>query len=103
MIRAYALYRRSRSHQDLSIEEQREAVRAWAAANGYEIVREFSDSASGLNTDQRHEFLTLLHLCAEPRLRQADTVLCYDVSRFSRLDPEEAGFHEYSLRRAGVR
>lgn len=41
--------------------------------------------------------------CAEPRLRQADTVLCYDVSRFSRLDPEEAGFHEYSLRRAGVR
>jgi DNA invertase Pin-like site-specific DNA recombinase len=31
MIHAYALYRRSRSHQDLSIEEQREAVRAWAA------------------------------------------------------------------------
>ncbi len=24
------------------------------------------------------------------------------VLRFSRLDPEEAGFHEYSLRRAGV-
>ena len=26
-----------------------------------------------------------------------------DGSRFSRLDPEEAGFHEYSLRRLGVR
>src|SRR5262249_60878023 len=38
-----------------------------------------------------------------PDRREASTVLCYDVSRFSRLDPEEAGFHEYSLRRAGVR
>lgn len=25
------------------------------------------------------------------------------MSRFSRLDPEEAGFHEYSLRRLRVR
>jgi len=103
MTPAYALYRRSRAYQDLSIEEQRQAVRAWAAENGYRIVREFADDASGLDTERRHEFLTLLKICAQPPLRAADVVLCYDISRFSRLDPEEAGFHEYSLRRAGVR
>jgi DNA invertase Pin-like site-specific DNA recombinase len=102
-IPAYALYRRSRSHQDLSVEEQRQAVRGWAGEQGYTIVREFADDASGLDTERRREFLALLELCARPELRQASTVLCYDVSRFSRLDPEEAGFHEYSLRRAGVR
>ena len=103
MTAAYALYRRSRAYQDLSIEEQRHAVRTWAVTNGYRIVREFADDASGLDTARRHDFLTLLQICAQPGLRNADVVLCYDISRFSRLDPEEAGFHEYSLRRAGVR
>src|SRR5438132_4999756 len=103
MIPAYTLYRRSRASQDLSIEEQRRAVRAWADAEGYEIVREFADDASGLDTARRREFLTLLAICAESGRREADVVLCYDVSRFSRLDPEEAAFHEHSLRRAGVR
>src|SRR5439155_9920593 len=103
MIPAYALFRRSRASQDLSIEEQRRAVRAWADAEGYEIVREFADDASGLDTARRREFLTLLAICTEPGRRDADVVLCYDVSRFSRLDPEEAAFHEGSLRRAGVR
>ncbi len=103
MTAAYALYRRSRAYQDLSIEEQRHAVRTWAGTNGYFIVREFTDDASGLDTARRRDFLTLLQICAQPGLREADVVLCYDISRFSRLDPEEAGFHEYSLRRAGVR
>jgi site-specific DNA recombinase len=101
--RAFALYRRSRVHQDLSVEEQRAAVRAWAAEHGHEIVREFSDDASGLDTRRRREFAALLALCKRPGPRAADVVLCYDVSRFSRLDPEEAAFHEYSLGRAGVR
>src|SRR5438445_6837276 len=103
MTAAYTLYRRSRAYQDLSIEEQRHAVRTWAGTNGYRIVREFADDASGLDTARRHDFLTLLQICAQPGVREADVVLCYDISRFSRLDPEEAGFHEYSLRRAGVR
>jgi DNA invertase Pin-like site-specific DNA recombinase len=100
---AFALYRRSRSHQDLSIEQQRAAVRAWAVDHGYVIVREFSDDASGLDTGRRREFTELMALCARPGARAAEVVLCYDVSRFSRLDPEEAAFHEYSLRRSGVR
>jgi DNA invertase Pin-like site-specific DNA recombinase len=96
MTAAYAPYRRSRAYQDLSIEEQRHAVRTWAGTNGYFIVREFAADASGLDTARRRDFLTLLQICAQPGLREADVVLCYDISRFSRLDPEEAGFHEYS-------
>jgi DNA invertase Pin-like site-specific DNA recombinase len=103
MIPAYALYRRSTSHQDLSIEEQRAEVMAWAEAHGYEIIREFRDDASGLDTARRREFQALLDLCSDARRREAGIVLCYDVSRFSRLDPDEAAFHEHSLRRAGVR
>jgi len=103
VISSYALYRRSTTAQDLSIEEQRAAVRAWASEHGYGIVREFSDDASGLDTARRRDFLTLLQVCSEPRGREADHVLVYDISRFSRLDPDEAAFHEYSLRRAGAR
>jgi DNA invertase Pin-like site-specific DNA recombinase len=102
VIPAYALYRRSRSHQDLSIEEQRDEIRAWASANGYRVIREFADSGSGLDTDRRREFQQLLAICSSGR-READVVLCYDVSRFSRLEADEAAFFEFSLRRAGVK
>ncbi len=100
---AYALFRRSTSAQDLSIEQQRTGVQAWASAHGYHIVREFADDASGLDTRRRRQFQDLLQLCADPARRAADFVLCYDVSRFSRLDPDEAAYHEHSLRRVGVR
>ena len=103
MTAAFALYRRSGAAQDLSIEEQRAAVRPWASANGYEIIREFADDVSGLDTDRRRGFLGLLQLCAQADRRAADVVLCYDISRFSRLEPDEAAFHEISLRHAGVR
>jgi site-specific DNA recombinase len=103
MTPAYALLRRSRSHQDLSITDQRAAVTAWASANGYTIVREFADDGSGLDTARRREFTELLAVCSDKSRRQADVVLCYDVSRFSRLDPDEAAWHEYGLKRAGVR
>ncbi len=103
MTPAYALYRRSRAHQDLSVEEQRQEIGRWAAQHGYEIVWEFADDRSGLDTGRRRGFLTLLEVCSDSRRRRADVVLVYDISRFSRLEPDEAAFHEFSLRRAGVR
>src|SRR5229473_789640 len=81
MIPAFALYRRSRSHQDLSIEEQRQAVLSYAAEHGFQIVREFADSKSGLDTERRHGFQELLRICSQPDRRGADVVLCYDVSQ----------------------
>src|SRR5712692_4106777 len=103
MIPAYALYRRSRAHQDLSVEERRQEVGRWAMQHGFEIVQEFADDRSGLDTSRRRGFLALLDLCSDSQRRVADVVLVYDVSRFSRLEPDEAAFDEFSLRRAGVR
>ncbi len=103
MIPAFALYRRSRAEQDLSIEQQRAEVRAWAAEHGYKIVREFQDDASGLDTARRKDFNALLQVCTQAGRREADLVLVYDVSRFSRLEPDEAAYHEFNLRRLGVR
>ena len=103
MIPAYALFRRSRVHQDLSVEEQRDEISRWATQQGYQIVQEFTDDRSGLDTSRRRGFLALLDLCSDPNRRVADIVLVYDVSRFSRLEPDEAAFHEFSLKRAGVR
>jgi DNA invertase Pin-like site-specific DNA recombinase len=103
MIPAYALYRRSRAHQDLSVEEQRQEIALWAKENDRKIVREFADDRSGLDTARRSGFLELLNVCSDRRRREADEVLVYDVSRFSRLEPDEAAFHEHSLKRAGVR
>ncbi len=103
MIPAYALYRRSRKHQDLSIEEQRQEIRRWAEQHGYAIVREFADDRSGLDTERRSGFRGLLEICSSAGRGEADVVLVYDVSRFSRLEPDEAAYHEHSLKRAGVR
>jgi DNA invertase Pin-like site-specific DNA recombinase len=103
MTPAYALYRRSRTHQDLSVEEQRQEIGRWAAQHGYEIVREFADDRSGLDTERRVGFLAFLDVCSDPKRRAADVVLVYDISRFSRLEPDEAAFHEFSLRRTGVK
>lgn len=103
MIPAYALLRRSTTHQDLSISDQRAAITAWAAQHGYAIVREFADDGSGLDTAKRREFTELLQVCSDQARREADVVLCYDVSRFSRLEPDEAAWHEHGLRRVGVR
>jgi DNA invertase Pin-like site-specific DNA recombinase len=68
-ISAYALYRRSTSSQDLSLEQQAAEVGAWAAQHQYEIVREFADDRSGLDTDRRTGFRTLLDICSDPRRR----------------------------------
>ena len=51
---------------------------------------------------RRRNFLKLVELCTATGRREADTMLVYDVSRFSRLDPGEAGFPEFSLRRAAA-
>ena len=64
---------------------------------------EFTDDRSGLDTERRSGFRGLLEMCSDPRRGEADVVLVYDVSRFSRLEPDEAAYHEHTLKRAGVR
>jgi site-specific DNA recombinase len=85
------------------LEQQRAAISCWAAQHGYRIVQEFADTGSGLDVSRRSGFQALLAACADRERRAADRVLIYDVSRFSRLEPDEAAWHEHSLRRAGVK
>jgi DNA invertase Pin-like site-specific DNA recombinase len=98
-----ALYVR-RSTIDLqpdSLAAQEELLRAYAAARGHEVVRLYSDSASGRNIEKRDGFQQLINDVK----RQPDfsAVLVRDVSRWSRAEnPDEAGYYEFICRTNGV-
>ena len=93
--------RRSTDMQDRSIPDQKAYVEAWAKENGYRILRWYVDDAiSGTSTKGRDAF--------EQMIADAEagsdfkTVLCYDLSRFSRGGTNETGFYLHRLRLAGV-
>ena len=101
MKRAVAYLRRSTDRQEQSIEDQRRYIRDWAEKNGYTIIREFADDASGASADEREGFLQMIAFAENPDNR-VQAVLVYDISRFGRTDTDEAGYYRYRLRRAGV-
>jgi DNA invertase Pin-like site-specific DNA recombinase len=98
---AVAYYRCSDPRQDESIGQQREEVRKYAAANGYEIAREYiDDGVSGDDTDRREGFKRMV---ADAALGDFQYVLCWDQSRFGRFSQMDAGYWTYPLRKAGVK
>jgi DNA invertase Pin-like site-specific DNA recombinase len=82
--RAVAYYRHSaQDRQKNSVEIQCDQVRAWAAANQVEIIREFADRGkSGLTAEGRPAFTEMMALVRT----KADfsKVLVLDVSRWGR-------------------
>jgi len=101
-IPAVAYYRMSTDRQEASIPAQREAVRAYAARNALAIVREYTDEGiSGDATEKRLGFQRMLHDATERRDFHA--VLCWDMDRFGRFDPLDAGYWIKPLRDAGIR
>ena len=92
--------RRSTEKQEHSIDDQRSTVMAYAEADGYHVLREYvDDGISGADTAKREAFQQMVE---DARSGDFDTVLCYDVSRFSRDDPDEAGYWRHVLRQRGV-
>lgn len=93
--------RRSTDMQDRSIPDQKAYVEKWAKENGYRIARWYvDDSISGTSTKGRDDFeqmITDAEAGADFR-----TILCYDLSRFSRGGTNETGFYLHRLRLAGV-
>jgi Resolvase, N terminal domain len=68
---------------------------------GYEIVRWFIDDAiSGTSAKGRNAFEQMI--ASAESCRDFDTVLCYDISRFSRGGTNETGFYLHRLKMAGV-
>ena len=94
--------RMSTDKQDLSPSVQKEAIAAYAAARGMEIVASYEDEGrSGIHLKNRPALLRLLHDVTESR--RFSTVLVYDVSRWGRFqDTDAAAYHEYHCRLHGA-
>src|SRR5450631_1639631 len=93
----------STDHQKYSTENQADAIRAYAAQRGIEIVRTYANSGkSGLSLDGRD---ALKQLIEDVQNGAADfkTILVYDVSRWGRFqDADESAYYEYICKRAGI-
>ena len=104
IINAAEYVRMSTEHQQYSTENQSEAIRRYAEAHGYRIVRNYSDAGrSGLNIAGRPGLQQLLQ---DVQTGNVDfkVVLVYDISRWGRFqDADESGYYEYICKRANVR
>ena len=103
MEKAWAFYRRSTDKQELSIDDQRKEVRAYAQRRDWQVVREFEPElgyGSGLTIDRDPAFLEMVRV-AEHELHGAAYLVVYDVSRFGRLQPEDKIYWERRLKKQG--
>lgn len=99
-MRAVLYLRMSTAKQEASIPQQRDALVAFAAKQGHEIVGEFADEGiSGDATHKRKGFQAMIRDAADGGF---DRILCWDQSRFGRFDSIEAGSWITPLRAAGV-
>ena len=96
---AYARYSSS-VQRDVSIEQQLQDIRAYAAREGYMLVHEYQDHAkSGFKrTSARSEFQAML---SAAETGQFDTIIAWKVDRFGR-NREESAIFKGRLRRFGV-
>jgi DNA invertase Pin-like site-specific DNA recombinase len=96
--------RMSKEHQRYSPMHQRATIAAYAAANGFEIVRTYIDEGvSGVSIRNRLGLQSLLSdvLAGEAGYR---TVLVFDVSRWGRFqNPDQSAHYEFLCTEAGVR
>jgi len=81
-------------------ENQLMQLRAWCAATGHTIAREYIEHASGAKgTNKRPEFAAML---ADAHKRQFDLVLCWALDRLSREGMVPTVLHLQRLAAAGV-
>jgi len=96
-----AYYRMSSDDQKASIGQQRKEVRAYATEHGYEIVREYLEEGKSGSKDQekRVQFERMLVDAAKHEFK---AVLCWNTSRFARLDSIDGSLAKRVLRTNGV-
>jgi DNA invertase Pin-like site-specific DNA recombinase len=101
LIPAVGYLRRSTDLQERSIPDQKAYIEKWAAEHGYRIVRWYIDDAiSGTSTKGRNDFDRMID--AAENGRDFETILCYDISRFSRGGTNETGYYLHRLKLVGV-
>jgi DNA invertase Pin-like site-specific DNA recombinase/DNA-binding winged helix-turn-helix (wHTH) protein len=103
LIPAAEYVRMSTDDQQNSIPFQTEAIRRYAAKNGFEVVATYSDPGkSGLAIRNRPGLRSLLRDVVNGK-SQFRAILVYDVSRWGRFqDADEAAHYEFICRQAGV-
>jgi DNA invertase Pin-like site-specific DNA recombinase len=94
----------STEHQQYSLDNQSAAIRLYAAKNGFELVRTYSDAGkSGLSLKQRSALQQLLSDVVRGA-NNYEAVLVFDVSRWGRFqDTDEAAHYEFLCRQNGVK
>lgn len=95
--------RMSTEHQEYSIDNQADAIRKYAEAQGFEIIKTYSDEAkSGLVLKHRRGLAQLLSdVVGGPQPYKA--ILVYDVSRWGRFqDADESAYYEFVCKSAGL-
>jgi DNA invertase Pin-like site-specific DNA recombinase len=93
----------STDHQQYSLDNQADAIARYAAQNGFQIVKTYSDAArSGLRLKNRPGLKQLLNDVMKGQV-EFGAVLVYDVSRWGRFqDTDEAAHYEYLCKSSGV-
>ncbi|MNR94688.1 Recombinase [compost metagenome] len=103
LVRAAQYVRMSTEHQKYSTENQAEAISAYAARRGFEVVKTYADAGkSGLKLEGR---AALQNLIADVRSGATpfEAILVYDVSRWGRFqDADESAYYEFICREAGI-
>ena len=102
-LRAVAYVRESTEEQGqgFSPDAQREAIRTFAAENGFSLVGEYCDFHSGWRrADGRPEFQRLMGDAAD---RRFDVVLVYHTSRFARNQVEARRYKQMLRERLGIK
>ncbi len=96
-IKACAYLRMSTDDQETSIPIQRKRLLELADREGYEIIEWFTDEgkSGSRETEKRIEWLKML---ASAPTAEWKAVLCYNMSRFSRLDVLKGAFAKETLR-----
>ena len=84
-----------------SFDGQRREVEKYAKANGYAVVKWYQEAYTGTEVKRRKVFLQMLE-DAKTKNVNFNYILCYDISRFGRLDNDEAGYYRHEFRKHGV-
>ena len=66
-----------------SVMAQLESIRRFAEEHGLEVAREYEDEADGRTTENRTGFQRMIADALSPE-KPFDTIIVYDLSRFSR-------------------
>ena len=84
-----------------SFEGQQREIMKYAEEYGYTVIKPYRESYTGTEVKRRKVFLQMLEDARSKEIN-FNYILCYDISRFGRLDNDEAGYYRHEFRKYGV-